>query len=378
MRQAGQNNQMTGYNADHDREKNRLIIDGYLSKEILRPFCGGLGLLALIFTGYSAALQLGEAAQGALGLVPAVKLVLLNTLVTLEILMPSALFFSVLAALSRMHRDSEMNALYAAGISQARIMESVLKLALVMALITGFISMQARPWAYRESYRLESQAAAEFDLKKMATGQFVNMEGSDYIFIARGLDLEQGLHKKVFLQKEHPKQKRTEIIIAEAAAMPVLNPGSATKAEFYNGYNYLLDNRQRRDVTVEFKRMTIHLEESTLQEKYRRKAESTRKLALSESPKDIAEYQWRISTPLATILLALVAVPLGRSEPREPRFRRFFIALSVYLAIFTLASITRTWIEQERLAAFPGLWGAYGLIGLLLLVLLKAPRLARR
>lgn len=355
-----------------------MIIDRYLSKEILRPFCGGLGMLVLVFIGYSAAQQLGRAASGAMHLDTAIKLVLLNTLVTLEILMPSALFFSVLAAISRMHRDAEMNAFYAAGISRARILESVGKLAIILALVTGFISIEGRPWAYRESYRLEAQAAAEFDLKKMATGEFVNMEGSDYTFIARGLDLEQGLHKQVFLQKEHPKHKRTEVIVAETAALPNLNPGSATVAEFYNGYNYLLDNRAKRDVTVEFKHMTVYLGNTALQEKYRRKAEATDLLAGSTAPKDVAEYQWRMSTPLATVLLALVAVPLGRSEPRESRFRSFFIAIAIYVIIFALASITRTWIEQGRIATFPGLWGTYGLVFLLLLVLVNPPRLRRK
>ncbi len=87
------------------------------------------------------------------------------------------------------------------------------------------ISVLGRPWAFRTSYALESQAAAKFDLKKMATGEFVNMSGSDYIFIASDLDLEQGLHKGVFLQKKYEKAGRTEIIVAEAAELPVLNPG---------------------------------------------------------------------------------------------------------------------------------------------------------
>lgn len=355
-----------------------MIIDRYLSGEILRPFCTGLGLLILVFVGYSAAEKLAAAAAGGMDLETAVRLVMLNTLITLEILMPSALFFSVLAAISRMYRDAEMNALYAAGISRARIMESVFKLALLMAVITGVISIEGRPWAYRESYRLESQAAAEFDLKKMATGEFVNMAGSDYTFIARGLDLEQGIHRQVFLQKDHPKDSVSEIIVAATAELPSLNPGSGSTAVFYDGYNYLLDQEARRDVTIKFGKMTVNLESSEQEARYRRKAQPTSELALSSSPKDIAEYQWRMSTPLATLLLALVAVPLGRNEPRSPRFRSFFIAISVYIAIFAIASVARTWIEQGRLSPLPGLWGAYGVVAVLLLVLLKPPRLRLR
>jgi len=71
---------------------------------------------------------------------------------------PSALFFSILAAIGRMYRDTEMPALYATGVSPGGILESVAKLSLVIALITGFISIAGRPWAYRESYRIEAEA----------------------------------------------------------------------------------------------------------------------------------------------------------------------------------------------------------------------------
>jgi len=356
----------------------RLIIDRYISLEISRPFITGLGLLILIFIGYSAALKLGLAAQGQLDMFTAFKLIGLNTLITLEVLLPSALFFSVLAAVGRLYRDAEMTALYAAGVSRARVLGAVFKLALLVAVITGIISMAGRPWAYRESYRLEAQAAAEFDLKKMSSGEFVVMEGSDYTFIARDIDLEQGLHKGVFLQKDHVGKGRSEIIVAESAALPTLNPGQALTAEFFNGYNYLLDKKEKQDITLQFKHMIVRLPNEEAQASYRRKAETTLQLSKSDLPKDIAEYQWRITTPLATLLLALLAVPLGRSAPRESRFRSFFIALGIYIALLSLTSVMRTAIEQETVGRFPGLWSAYAAGGVLLLLLVNPPRLRSR
>ncbi len=355
-----------------------MIIDRHISWEILRPFCTGLGLLVLIFIGFSAARQLTLAAEGQLDMLTAFKLIGLNTLITLEILVPSAFFFSVLSAIGRLYRDSEMSAIYAAGVSRARVLEAVLKLALVVALITGLTSILGRPWAFRTSYELESQAAAQFDLKKMSAGEFVNMDGSDYTFIAGDVDLERGLHKKVFLQKSYPDQGRSEIIVAEAAAMPTLNPGQASQATFYNGYNYLLDTRERRDVTMQFKEFVILLPNEEAQERYRRKAATTLDLSQSSEPKDIAEYQWRITTPLATILLALIAVPLARSAPRESRFRNVAIALLVYITLFAMVSVLRTFIEQGKLGAIPGLWTAYGLQAILLVILVRQPRFKRR
>ena len=355
-----------------------MIIDRHFSFEILRPFSLGLGLLVLIFIGFSAAQQLTLAAEGQLDILTAFKLIGLNTIITLEILLPSALFFSVLSAIGRLYRDSEMNAFYAAGVSRARILEAVFKLALAIALISGFISVIGRPWAFRTSYELQAQAEAKFDLKKMATGEFVNMEGSDYVFIARGIDLEKGLHKDVFLHKDHNDQGRSEIIVAESASLPTLNPGQAMQAQFYNGFNYLLDKRKKQDITMKFGEMVVTLPNEEAQERYRRKAETTLNLSRSDQPKDIAEYQWRITTPLATVLLALIAVPLARSAPRKSRFRNFAAALIVYVAIFSMTSVLRTWIEQGMIGATPGLWTAYAIEALLLLILVTQPRMKRR
>lgn len=368
-----------GYNGRHlCKDLDPLIIDRHITLEILRPFVLGFGLLVLVFIGFSAARQLAAAAAGQLEMLTAFKLVGLNTLVTMEILLPSAFFFSVLSAIGRLYRDSEMSALYAAGVSRARIIEAVLKLSLVIAVITGVISIIGRPWAFRTSYELESQAAAEFDLKKISSGEFVNMSGSDYIFIANDLDLEQGQHKGVFLQKTYEEARRTEIIIAEAAELPVLNPGHAMQAEFFNGYNYLLDLQKTQDVTLKFKNLIVRLDNQEAQEQYRRKAETTLNLSRSEQPKDIAEFQWRLSTPLATVLLALMAVPLARSAPRESRMRNVLIAVGIYIALFTMTSLVRTAIEQSRLGAVPGLWGAYVLQGILLVVLVSQPWMRRR
>ena len=350
-----------------------MLVDRYINAEILRPFLGGLGLLVLIFVGYVTTVQLQLAAQGQMNLATAFNLVALNTFVTLEVLMPSALFFSVLAAISRLHRDAEMHVLHACGISRRRILGAVFQLSLLVAVITGFISIEGRPWAYREMYRLEAEAAARFDLKKMATGKFVNMGNSDYLFIAEDIDLEQGLHENVFLHQQHPREQRTEIIVAERAALPALNPGAALTAHFYRGYHYLLDRRTSRDITVRFDHLTIDMEHDEDLVNYRRKAETTAQLGQSDQAKDIAEYQWRLSTPLATLLLALVAVPLGRSNPGDSRLRCFFMASALYVVLFGLTSVTRTFIEQGRIPTVPGLWSAYAFIFLVLMYLLRRP-----
>jgi len=350
-----------------------LIIDRQIHREVLKLLSSGLGMSTLLFAGYSAAEHLGLAAEGQMEMSAAIALIALKTLIVMEVLLPTALFFSILATIGRMHRDGEMLALYSSGIGPVHILGSVAKLALVVTLIAALISISGRPWAYREGYRIEAEAAASFDLRKISSGRFVTLGSVNFTtVIADGLDLEHGKHRGVFLHREHQgARSRSEIIVAEAAELFTLNPEQAVAGKFYNGYQYSLDNREHQDLTARFKELTANIPFNQARETYRRKAEPTSNLAISSQPKDIAEFQWRISTPVAALLLALTAVPLARSKPRESRFRNIIVAIALYVGVFSTGAVARTWIEQGKIDSLPGLWINHLVLGLLLLALLK-------
>jgi lipopolysaccharide export system permease protein len=75
---------------------------------------------------------------------------------------------------------------------------------------------------------------------------------------------------------------------------------------------------------------------------------------------------------VATLLLALLAVPLGRTAPRESRFRSFFLALAIYIGLLSLNAVMRTGIEQGNIPRFPGMW-TISAAGVVLLTLLVSP-----
>jgi lipopolysaccharide export system permease protein len=348
--------------------KNIPIIDRYIASEVIRPFALGLLLLVIIYVSYSSAVVLTQAANGLMQSSAALRVIVLKTIVALEVLVPTALYLAVIAAISRLYHDSEMFALSAAGISQLRILGSVVKPALVIALIVGFLSVEGRPWAYRVIYQLEAQAMENIDIKNIEAGQFIELENSQYTLSAKDIDPDRGRLKEVFLQKDQDGQ--STVVYAEEAYLPPAVEGTQRTAEFYNAQAYVVDNAGKQTITMNLKKLLIPLEIDKAGTGYKRKAESTGNLLLSEQPKDIAELQWRMSTPLATLLLALLAVPLSRSKPRQSRFYNFFFGILIYILLFSFTGTVRTWVEQERIGTLPGLWGAYTVPAGLLCILL--------
>jgi lipopolysaccharide export system permease protein len=352
-----------------------LILERYLIREITKPMLFGVGLLVLVFAGYTSAVKLAQAAEGLLEPGMVIRLIALNTLIALEVLLPTALYLSIISSLGRLYRDSEVAALNAAGFSEFGILKSVVILSLVTAAVVAVISVYGRPWAYQQSYRIEAEAIAEFDINRLQSGQFFELQDNRYVLYAEGVDRGRSQLTGVFMQNDEPGKSR--IIYAKTAFMPDTLPGEPRSVEFLDGYAYVLDQTGSKDTVLRFGALIMRLEEDARTASRKRKALPTAQLSLSDDPKEIAEFQWRLSTPLATLLLAMLAVPLARSAPRESRHTSFIVAVLVYIGFFNLAGIARNWVEQGTVNPWPGIWWVFGLAFALWLLLMFRPGVRR-
>ena len=97
---------------------------------------------------------------------------------------------------------------------------------------------------------------------------------------------------------------------------------------------------------------------------------ATAELIGSTDPLEIAELQWRISTPVAAILLTILAVPLAKVNPRHGRYGKLLVGILVYIVYANLLGAARVWLEHGRVPSALGLWWVHGLLFLLAAVLL--------
>lgn len=74
----------------------------------------------------------------------------------------------------------------------------------------------------------------------------------------------------------------------------------------------------------------------------------------------VAEFQWRLGVPIATIILSILAVPLSRTQPREGRYGRLAIGLLVFIIYLNMLSAAKAWIEQGKVSPILGTWWVHG------------------
>ncbi len=347
------------------------LIERYLVREIGAVWLGVAVVLVVLFASFSTMRLMAEAASETLGLETVLRLVGLRTLIALEMLLPLALFLAVVMGLGRLHSDSEVVALRAAGIGEGRLVVAVAWLAVPLGVAAGVLAMEVRPWAYDMSYVLEAREQAESLVERIRADRFESDGDGERVIHARRVDTAARRLEEVYIYRRDGQHR--DIFIARSAVQPAPAPGGRPILVLEQGSAYRFEATGRTRLTLDFKRLTLHLDETDAAVGYKRKAAATAALAASESPDDTAEYQWRLSRPAATVILALLAVPLSRSTPRRGRYGRVFVAVVAYGVYYNLSSVARTWVEQGTVPPLPGLWWPHILAAVVLVALLYGP-----
>jgi lipopolysaccharide export LptBFGC system permease protein LptF len=97
----------------------------------------------------------------------------------------------------------------------------------------------------------------------------------------------------------------------------------------------------------------------------KRKIRETSQLLGSEDAEDQAELQWRIAAPLSVLLLALMAVPLSHTSPREGRYGKLVLGIVAYLIYSNLLALGQAWLAKGFVPAGLGLWWVHGIAAML-------------
>jgi lipopolysaccharide export system permease protein len=349
-----------------------MIIDRYIMREIIKPTVAVCGILVFVFGCYMATRFLADALVGELPGSTIILLILLRIAIALEVLLPTTLYLSVVVALGRLYKDSEMTALFACGVSPARVIRPVLGTALAIAVVVASLSLFIRPWAYDKYYKLKAHAEANFDLTRMNEGTFYETEKGARVIYAEKVDHQQDEAQRVFIRT---KRDDTLQVIYARQANQSLDRGSGKQIlVFTDGYLYEFSRTGEAGRVMQFEQSAMPLEaRENLRLKYRVKSASTISIARSENTEEIAEFQWRLSAPLATVLLAMLGVPLSRSSPRRGKYAKVTTAVVIFAVYYNLSALAKKWVEKGVLDTIPGMWWMQLFLAGLLLVLLWRP-----
>jgi lipopolysaccharide export system permease protein len=336
------------------------VLSRYTVREVLSHLAGVLGVVLAIFLVRRFGSLLDEAADGSLPTEVILRLLGLRTVVALPSLVPVALYLSVVLALGRLYRDSEMTALAGCGVGPARVRGPVVVLALVVAVVVAGLSFGARPWAAARFDRVRDRAASTLDVGRMGPGRFYEAstgDGEQIVFAERRSRDDARALENVFVQQ---RQGEHLSIFLARRALEQRDPDETSRVlRLLDGYRYDLDGGADDVQITRYGEFAIRTSLSGTDREPQR-GRSNLALLASPDPRDRAEFEWRLAMPVSTVLLVVLAVPLSPVRPRHGKYANFFLAVVLYVVYRQLLGAAKNWVADGLLAPLPWVWIVHG------------------
>lgn len=351
----------------------RAIISRYLIKEVVITLSGVLAVLFMIFLSGQLVTLYSMAASGNLEVKDILTTLGLQSIANLVFVLPLSFYIAILLAFSRLYRDNEMVVLQACGISQWHILRAVMSLAVVFAVITAFLSLYLVPWSESQTEVIYKRSKQRSTLESLSAGRFKELTKGEGVVYVQEYDPGDLQMKKIFMQnRDKRKQFQDDSIITATSGYRTFDKKTGDQfLVLENGFRYEELGKSKQTAVIQFEKHGVRVDEDINKPKVELQQHAMTTMALLKRGKgsDQAELQWRISTALLMIVLAMLAIPLSRSSPRQGRYSKLALALLIYIIYTNLLNVSRAWLNRETVSVWVGMWWVH-LLGVLLAIAL--------
>lgn len=355
-----------------------MIIFRYLAKEVYTTVIGVMLVLLLVFMSNQFIRYLADAAAGKLAGSLLIQLMVLQIPHLLGILLPLAFYLAVLLVYGRLYADSELLVLEASGFSQPKLLAKTLLLGVGIAIPVLILNLWLEPAIAKQRDILLAQAGTKVLMQTIMPGRFQVMNNGKRIYYVESISRDRTLMRNIFIadnkpfQFSGPQTKEGWWIVTAASAYPEVDKETGDSfIVLKNGHRYLGKADTKEYQLANFGTYRLRLQEHKPTEVSDEDAKKTSELwrMRKQDPISAAEFHWRIAKSIAVIVLAVLAVPLSRVNPRQGRYARLLPAILIFVLYFNMLLINQDWLAKQVLSWRIGMWPTHTIATLAGLVL---------
>lgn len=330
-----------------------MILFRYLARELAGTMMAVTLVLLMILMSGRLIQQLSAAAAGEVSLEIVFFTLLLRLPSFLEMILPLALFIAILLAYGRMYAENEMTVLSATGFSDNQLLGYTLIPALSTMLMVGFFSLYLSPLGAQKMEDLYRKQAELTEFELLAPGRFQSTRSGQRVTYTESLSADKTVMQKVFIADGNT------LLVAEEGTQYVSDDTGSRFLKLTQGKRFEIPEDSLALQVLSFDEYGVKIaDEPEERKKLRKEAVPTRDLLETQEPKLMAQLQWRVSLIIMVPLLALIALPLSKVNPRQGRFARLFPAIVLFMVYISLLIAMRGMVEKATLGAF-GIWALH-------------------
>lgn len=330
------------------------LIERYLWREFLGAFVATLVVLMLVSFGGIVVDLLSEISRGQMPAGLLLSQLWLRVITFAPLILPLALFLGLLIGIGRLYRDSEMAVLFSIGMGPRQLLRPVALLALPVVGVIALTSLWGGPLAERRSQAMIAEANRSLLVAGLEAGRFIEIPGGGVLYVG-DLSSDGTRFGRMFMHSEDA-DGAVNVITARQGELFFdgdleryirLDDGFRVEG-MPGGVEFRLMRFERNEIQAPDRAQTLESDDVRLA--------PISALVGSRDTEARAELHWRLGSPLLAALLAIAAIPLARTEPRQPRYGQLMLALLGYLLYTNLMLIGRSWIADGVVPPWSGLW----------------------
>jgi lipopolysaccharide export system permease protein len=326
-----------------------MIIFRYLCREILSATFAVCVVLLLVLISGRFVKYLSKALSGNMD--PEVIFAVIGYRIPsfLELTLPLAFCLAILLTFGRLYVENEMSVLKACGISELKLLSFVLVISACMAVLVGWLSLHISPQGIQKAEAIFAAQEQKSELDRLTPKNFYPLRGGKGVTYVDSVG-EDGELQDVFLSVTTggagSNDSNLVVVVAGEGNQHLTEDGSERFLVFKEGYRVEGVPGQADYQITFFEEYGTRLEPpDELSEGTEIDAMSTQSLIGSDDLAHQVALQWRFSIPLMVIIVALLAVPLSRINPRSGRFTRILPTVILYFIYLVALNAMRVNIE---------------------------------
>lgn len=343
------------------------IIDKYIAKELLIACVSVLFILLIIVLSTELVHLLGLIARGIIPL-GVLLAYLTNSLFEFSVaLLPLSLLMGVLIAFGRLYRDSEMAAMMSAGIGPLQWYRPLMMVAVPSTILLLLLMLYVRPIINIHRAQISAEIESQAEVDTLLVGQFNHASKGGILFLESSSKSNKQIDNVFFQQRYNDK---SHVDLADSASSYYNDEGRRYMI-MHDGTHYVGDAGDADFKIIKYKDYGIYIASKQVEAHLSEKSKSIVELWQSTDLVDQAELQWRLALPLATIIVAFMALPLSHTDPRSGRYAKLALALILYLVYSNFLGVGQTWIIQKKVPLWVGTWWVHVIAIIFTVYLLK-------